>query len=309
MNANPKFLSATAHVDEAAVKPLPNSRKVYVAGSRPDIRVPMREIRQSDTPLHSGAAAQGGAAARSEPNPPIFVYDTSGPYTDPTVKIDIRRGLAPLRQQWIVERSDTEELAGPTSRYGRERLADPKLAQLRFDLKRKPRRAMARTERDADALRAPRHDHAGDGVHRDPREPAHGRPLGAPAPAAPGAVLWRRDPEGDHAGVRARRGCARARHHSRQHQSSGNRADDHRPQFPGEDQRQHRQFRGLLGHPGGGREDDVGDPLGRRHGDGPLHRQAHPRDAGMDHPQFAGADRHGADLPGAGEGRRAGRRS
>ncbi len=142
MNANPKFLSATARVDEAAVKPLPNSRKVYVAGSRPDMRVPMREIRQSDTPLHSGAAAQGGAA-RSEPNPPIFVYDTSGPYTDPIMKIDIRRGLEPLRMRWILERNDTEELAGPTSHFGRERAADPKLAQLRFDLVRKPRRAVS----------------------------------------------------------------------------------------------------------------------------------------------------------------------
>jgi phosphomethylpyrimidine synthase len=143
MNANPKFLSATAHVDDAAVKPLPNSRKVYVTGSRPDIRVPMREITQSDTPIHFSAAAQGGAPARSEPNPPIFVYDTSGPYTDPTVKIDIRSGLAPLRQKWIEERGDTEDLAGPSSRYGRERLADPKLAQLRFNLKRNPRRAKA----------------------------------------------------------------------------------------------------------------------------------------------------------------------
>ncbi len=140
MNANPKFLSATAHVDEAAVKPLPNSRKVYVEGSRPDLRVPMREIRQSDTPLHS-AAAPGGTAARSEPNPPIFVYDTSGPYTDPGARIDIRQGLPPLRQKWILERGDTEELTGPTSRYGRERLADPKLAQLRFNLGRKPLRA------------------------------------------------------------------------------------------------------------------------------------------------------------------------
>ena len=83
MNANPKFLSATAHVDEAAVKPLPNSRKVYVEGSRPDIRVPMREIAQSDTPAAIGA----------EKNPPIYVYDTSGPYTDPAAQIDIRSGL------------------------------------------------------------------------------------------------------------------------------------------------------------------------------------------------------------------------
>ena len=68
MNANPKFLGATAHVDEAAVKPLPNSRKVYVQGSRPDVQVPMREITQSDTPAEMGA----------EKNPAIFVYDTWG---------------------------------------------------------------------------------------------------------------------------------------------------------------------------------------------------------------------------------------
>jgi len=131
MNANPKFLSATAHVDEAAVKPLPSSRKVYVAGSRPDIQVPMREITQSDTPASFGA----------EKNAPIFVYDTSGSYTDPAVKIDIRSGLAPLRLQWIAERNDTVELDGPSSLYGRERLADGKLASLRFSLARKPRRA------------------------------------------------------------------------------------------------------------------------------------------------------------------------
>ena len=133
MNANPKFLSATAHVDEAAVKPLPNSRKVYVTGSRPDLRVPMREIAQSDTPASFGA----------ESNPAIFVYDTSGPYTDPSVKVDVRSGLAPLRSTWIEERNDTEALEGPTSRYGRERLADPRLAQLRFNLKRNPLRAKA----------------------------------------------------------------------------------------------------------------------------------------------------------------------
>ncbi|MBL8525359.1 MAG: phosphomethylpyrimidine synthase ThiC, partial [Betaproteobacteria bacterium] len=131
MNANPKFLEATAHVDEAAVQPLPNSRKIYVEGSRPDIRVPMREISQSDTPTGMGG----------EKNPPIFVYDTSGPYTDPKVKIDIRSGLAPLREKWITERNDTEQLASITSEYGLARLRDPKLAELRFNLKRHPRRA------------------------------------------------------------------------------------------------------------------------------------------------------------------------
>jgi len=134
MNANPQFVAATAAVDAAAIQPLPNSRKVYVEGSRPDIRVPMREIAQSDTPAIGGAG---------EPNPPVWVYDTSGPYTDPDARIDIRRGLAPLRARWIEERGDTERLDGPSSRYGRERLSDPKLAGLRFDLARTPRRARA----------------------------------------------------------------------------------------------------------------------------------------------------------------------
>jgi phosphomethylpyrimidine synthase len=133
MNALPKFLSATATVDEAAVAPLPNSRKIYVEGSRPDIRVPMREISQSDTEASFGA----------EKNPPIYVYDTSGPYTDPDATIDIRSGLATPRLPWILERQDTEELAGPTSDYGIARLNDPALAELRFNLLRKPRRAVA----------------------------------------------------------------------------------------------------------------------------------------------------------------------
>ena len=129
MNANPKFLNTAAQVDAGAVKPLPNSRKVYIPGSSADIQVPMREIKQSDTPASMGA----------EKNPPIFVYDTSGPYTDPAAKIDIRSGLAPLRQKWIEKRGDTVELDGPSSRYGKERLADPELASLRFNLARKPR--------------------------------------------------------------------------------------------------------------------------------------------------------------------------
>src|SRR4051812_41273060 len=128
MNANPKFLAATAHVDDAAIKPLPNSRKVYVG----NLRVPMREISQSDTPSMFGG----------EKNPPVYVYDCSGPYTDPAAKIDIRKGLPALREPWILERKDTELLVRPSSAFGRERLADAKLAELRFDLHRKPRRAL-----------------------------------------------------------------------------------------------------------------------------------------------------------------------
>ena len=126
------FTAALAHVDEAAVKPLPNSRKVYVQGSQADIQVPMREISQSDTPATLGA----------EPNPPIYVYDCSGPYTDPQAQIDIRKGLAALRSGWIEARNDTEALSGLSSEYGLERLHDAALTKMRFPgLMRQPRRA------------------------------------------------------------------------------------------------------------------------------------------------------------------------
>jgi len=131
MNANDQFFARDAHVDAAAVAPLPASRKIYVQGSRADVQVPMREITQSETPASFGV----------ERNPPLTVYDTSGPYTDPDATIDIRRGLPALRARWIAERDDTIELEGPTSGYGRARLADPALAGFRFDLKRTPRRA------------------------------------------------------------------------------------------------------------------------------------------------------------------------
>ncbi len=124
-------LSRSAQVDEASVQPFPNSRKVYVEGSRADIKVPMREITLADTPTDMGG----------EKNDPIFVYDTSGPYTDPEVAIDVRKGLAPLRAQWIEERDDTELLDGMTSEYGRMREQDLRLDHLRFELTRKPRRA------------------------------------------------------------------------------------------------------------------------------------------------------------------------
>src|SRR5258706_9666670 len=127
MNANPKFLAASAPAYDAAVKPLPNSRKVYVG----ELKVPMREVSQADTPTMFGG----------EKNPPVFVYDFSGPYTDPAAKIDIRKGLPAMREQWILERKDSELLAGPSSAFGRERLADANVAELRFDLHRKPRRA------------------------------------------------------------------------------------------------------------------------------------------------------------------------
>jgi len=135
MNANDQFFARTAKVDSAAIEPLPRSRKIHVQGSRADVRVPMREIEQTDTPVSSLDNA------RAEHNPPIVVYDTSGPYTDPAASIDVRKGLPALRARWIDERDDTVGLDGPTSSYGRARLADPQLAGMRFDLHRPPRRA------------------------------------------------------------------------------------------------------------------------------------------------------------------------
>ena len=93
----------------------------------------MREISQTATRLHG----KDGEVA----NPPVTVYDTAGPYTDPDVQIDLLKGLAPLRSAWIADRADTEELKGPTSIFGRIRAADDKIAALRFSHIRKPLRA------------------------------------------------------------------------------------------------------------------------------------------------------------------------
>ena len=117
---------------EEACEPIAGSQKIYLEGSRADIRVPMREVRQHPTYRADGTP---------EENPPLAVYDTSGPYTDPDVAIDIRAGLAPLRSDWIAERDDTLELEGLSSEYGRRRASDPATAGLRFTPVRAPRRA------------------------------------------------------------------------------------------------------------------------------------------------------------------------
>ncbi|MGD8428906.1 MAG: phosphomethylpyrimidine synthase ThiC [Ectothiorhodospiraceae bacterium] len=122
---------AAAELNESVTRSFPSSRKIYVAGSRPDLRVPMREVRQAETPFMFGA----------EQNPPLYAYDTSGPFTDPEAEIDLRRGLAALRDPWIDERNDTQPLDGPSSRYGRERRDDAATDALRFEHIRRPRRA------------------------------------------------------------------------------------------------------------------------------------------------------------------------
>ena len=134
MSAIPEdFIQKTAKLSEEVTRPFSNSRKIYVQGSRDDIRVGMREIQQDDTSDSIGY----------ETNPPIPVYDTSGAFSDPDVEIDLMKGMPSVRANWILERNDTEELDGPTSEYGTQRQDDPALAHLRFEHIQKPRRALA----------------------------------------------------------------------------------------------------------------------------------------------------------------------
>lgn len=133
MSAIPEeFIKNTAKLSEEVTRPFRNSRKVYVTGSRDDIRVGMREIDQDDTPDSLGF----------EVNPPIPVYDTSGAFSDPDAEIDLMKGMPDVRSNWIIERNDTELLDGPTSEFGHVRQSDPGLAHLRFEHISKPRRAL-----------------------------------------------------------------------------------------------------------------------------------------------------------------------
>ncbi|MCW9004008.1 MAG: phosphomethylpyrimidine synthase ThiC [Gammaproteobacteria bacterium] len=134
MSAIPEdFINKTDKLSEEITRPFTNSRKIHIQGSRPDIQVAMREIHLADTPASFGF----------EKNPPIPVYDTSGPFTDPNVEIDLMKGMPDLRTTWIKERNDTELLDGPTSEFGQARQNDPELAHLRFEHIRQPRKAIA----------------------------------------------------------------------------------------------------------------------------------------------------------------------
>ena len=127
------LIRQASELSASVVRPIPGSRKIHVSGSRADLRVPMREVALADTPLVFGA----------EKNPPLALYDTSGPYTDPQAGIDLVAGLALLRAPWIEERGDSEVLKGLSSEFGRKRAADPKLAGVRFPHTGAPRCAKA----------------------------------------------------------------------------------------------------------------------------------------------------------------------
>src|SRR5215468_5576313 len=126
------LIRETSALSDSVTRPIPGSRKIFIDGSRPDLRVPMREVVQSDTPLAFGA----------EKNPPLAVYDTSGPYTDPDAHIDLVAGLEPLRARWIGQRGDCASLSGLSSEFGRRRAGDPQLDAVRFPRVRNPLRAL-----------------------------------------------------------------------------------------------------------------------------------------------------------------------
>lgn len=114
--------------------PFPASKKIYVEGQMHNIQVAMREIELADTQLH-------GLNGKTEKNPPVTVYDTSGPFTDPNIEIDVKEGIPKLREQWVKDRNDTEELPGLSSAYGQTRLDDNALDHLRFKYLKKPLKA------------------------------------------------------------------------------------------------------------------------------------------------------------------------
>lgn len=134
MNAVPaSLIQQTDQLSDAVTRPIPGSRKIFVEGSRADVRVPMREIVLARTPTLFGG----------EENPPVTVYDTSGPYTDPDARIDLSAGLPAVRARWIEARGDTERLDGLSSAFGRSREHDARLDAVRFPQRALPRRARA----------------------------------------------------------------------------------------------------------------------------------------------------------------------
>ena len=237
----------TAAVDPGRISrdPLPGSRKVHVEGSLPGVRVPMREV------ASRRRRAPGRAAGARRAIAPFVLYDTSGPFTDPDVAIDLRRGLAPLRLDWIDgarrhRASDGASLARSRAPATATR-ASPRCASAhaRPCCAQSPAGASprcttpgaARSRRRWSSSRSARASARSSGLQA--------RPPGPLAPH-PRRELRRRPAGADHAGVRARRGRARPRDHPRQHQPSRARADGDRPQLPGQDQREHRQQRGHV---------------------------------------------------------------
>ena len=259
--------------------PLPASKKVYVKGEQDGVAVPMREIALSSAKKENGSSAapqiESGAGSS------IVVYDTSGPYTDPAAGIDIQRGLSPLRRDWILARQDVEALPDVSSEYGRLRANDPALDSLRFGHIRKPlrakpgknvsqlhyaRRGMITPEMEFIAIRETQ-------LREDAQARSNGGPRGVdqhPGQAWGAKLPHTITPEFVRDEVARGRAIipANINHPEIEPMIIG-------PEFPGEDQRQHRQFRGGIVDRRGSRKNDLGHPVGVRYGHGPVHRQKH----------------------------------
>ncbi len=268
--------------------PLPASPKVYKAGEiHPDIRVPLREIA-----VHPTAG-----------EPPVTVYDPSGPYTDPAQTIDIAKGLPRLARSLDAARGDVEAYDGRHVKPEDNGFATGERLTPEFPDPAQ-RRCAPRPARRSPSSPMPAPASSRRKWNSSPSAKTSAARLPRQACSATARASARRSP------ISSRRNSCATKSRAGRAIIPANinhpeaRADDHRPQLPGEDQRQYRQFRRHLLDGRRGREDGLGDPLGRRHGDGPLDRPQHPQHPRMDHPQLAGADRHGADLSGAGKGRR-----
>ena len=270
--------------------PIAGSRKIYARpDAAPELKVPLREI----------------VLDASSGEPPLPVYDPSGPYTDPDATIDVEKGLPRTRLDWVRERGGVEQYDGrPIQPVDNGNVSGKHLAR-NFPNTPRPLRGLAGkplTQLEwaragvitKEMIYIAERENLGRKKMLETAQAAHddGESFGASLPLFVTPEFVRE------------RSRARPRHYSRQHQSRRARADDHRPQLSHENKRQYRQLRRHLLRRGGSGEDGVGDPLGRRHGDGPLHRKEHPQHPRMDFAQRAGPHRHRADLSGAGEGRR-----
>ena len=321
--------------------PITGSRKVYATPeAAPDLKVPLREI----------------ALDPSSGEPPVPVYDPSGPYTDPEAKIDVEKGLPRARAAWVRERGGVEEYQGrPIKPVDNGNVSGKHLAR-NFPNTPRPLRAISPSPQPGRANARPAASLSGEGGvgGREgkslPSTPATNLPTPTPSPSPQGGgekpltqLEWARAgiitkemiyiAERENLGRKKMLESAQAAHDDGESfgasvplfvtpefvrsevargraiiPSNINHAELEPmiigQELPHQDQRQYRQLRRhVVGGRGSG-EDGVGDPLGRRHGDGPLHRKEHPQHARMDFAQFAGPDRHRADLSGAGEGRR-----
>ncbi len=252
---------------------------------RPDPRQPQDPRRRS-----LEVAMRAVDLEPSSGEPPVILYDTSGPYTDPASASTSWPACPSSARQWIRARGDVEEVAQREVRPEDNGQLGPDRSggvQPFPNVRKRVLRAKSRRQRHPDALRPARHRHARRWNMSPPAKTSAAKTALEHRPRR--RRFRRRHPRLRHPRVRPRRGRARPRDHPQQHQPPRNRADGDRPQLPGQDQRQHRQQRGRLRRRVRSRQDGVGDPLGRRHGHGPLDRPQHPRHPRMDRPQFARA--------------------